>query len=87
MKVLLDMITREIAGETILVPVGASAIKYNGLITLNEVGAFLWARLPGAADEAALVDAVLEEYEVSREEASSDVAEFIAQLKELKIVE
>lgn len=87
MKVLLDMITREIAGETILVPVGASAIKYNGLITLNEVGAFLWARLPGAEDEAALVDAVLEEYEVSREEAASDVAEFIAQLKELKIVE
>lgn len=87
MKVLLDMITREIAGETILVPVGASAIKYNGLITLNEVGAFLWARLPNAADVNALVDALLEEYEVSREEAASDVAEFIAQLKELKIVE
>lgn len=87
MKVLLDMITREIAGETILVPVGASAIQYNGLITLNEVGAFLWARLPGAEDEAALVDAVLEEYEVSREEASSDVADFIQQLRELKILE
>lgn len=87
MKVLLDLITREIAGETILVPVGAAAMKYNGLITLNEVGAFLWERLPGAADEAALTEAVLEEYEVSREEAAADVAEFIGQLRQLEIVE
>ena len=31
-----DYIVREIAGETILVPTGASAEHFNGMLTLNE---------------------------------------------------
>ena len=30
-----DYILREIAGETILIPSGAAAQKFNGLVTLN----------------------------------------------------
>lgn len=36
-----DYILREIAGETILVPTGASADHFNGMLTLNETSRFL----------------------------------------------
>ena len=42
MKVSNEFILREVAGEYILVPVGAAAVKFNGLITLNEIGAFIF---------------------------------------------
>ena len=39
MKLKSTIILRKIAGETILVPVGEDAVRVNGLITVNEVGA------------------------------------------------
>lgn len=87
MKVNMEFVTREVAGEYLLVPVGKTTLDLNGIMTLNEVGAFLWEKLPQAADEAALVDAVLEEYEAERPEVEQDVSEFLGKLRELKIIE
>lgn len=57
-----DYILREIAGETILVPTGASADHFNGMMTLNETSRFLWElfRMPHTIDEA--VTASQEQY-------------------------
>ena len=33
---------RKIAGSNIVVPVGAASSDFNGMITLNDTGAFLW---------------------------------------------
>lgn len=82
-----ELIKRQIAGDTILVPVGKTVYDANGLFVLNELGDFLWDRLPGAASQQELVDAVLAEYEVSAEEAAADIAEFLAQLRKLEILE
>lgn len=87
MKVNLEFVTREVAGEYLLVPVGKTTLDLNGIMTLNEVGAFLWEKLPSAENEAALVDAVLAEYEAERPEVERDVSEFLSQLRELKIVD
>ena len=81
-----ELITREIAGEVILVPVGKSVLESNGLFALNELGAFLWKHLPEAADEAALVEQVLAEYEVDRETAEADTAEFLQKLRDMGIL-
>ena len=81
-----DLIKREIAGDTILVPCGKTVYDSNGLFALNELGAFLWDRLPKADSEEELVAAVLEEYEVTREEAAKDIAEFLAKLKKMDIL-
>ena len=37
-----ELIKREIAGDTILVPVGKTVFDANGLFVLNEIGAFIW---------------------------------------------
>lgn len=81
-----ELVKREIAGDTILVPVGQSVYESNGLFVLNELGSFLWDRLPDAEDEEALLQAVLAEYEVTREVARADIREFLDNLRKLGII-
>lgn len=81
-----ELIKREIAGDTILVPVGQTVLDSNGLFVLNELGAFIWELLPEAKDESDICEAILREYEVTAEEASRDVAEFLENLKKLEIL-
>ena len=81
-----ELIKREIAGDTILVPVGKTVLDSNGLFVLNELGAFIWELLPDAKDEAEICEAILKEYDVSAETAAGDVAEFIGKLREMNIV-
>ena len=88
MNVKLDFVLREIAGETLLVPAGKTALDLNGMLTLNETGAALWRMLPEAADAEALTQGLLQEFEVyTAEQVRADVEEFLARLRELGIVE
>lgn len=81
-----ELVKREIAGDTILVPVGQTVYETNGLFILNELGSFLWDRLTGAEDEEPLLQAVLAEYEVSREVALADIREFLDNLRKQGII-
>lgn len=86
MQIKKELICREIAGESFLVPVGKAIYDTNGLFVLTEVGGFLWNRLPLAADEEDLVQAVLAEYEVDEETVRKDVSGFLSKLKNLGIL-
>ena len=81
-----ELIKRQIATETILVPVGKAVYDSHGLFVLNELGEFIWVLLPKVETEAEIVDAILKEYDVSAEVAEADVAEFMAALKKLDII-
>ena len=81
-----ELVKRDIAGDTILVPVGKTVYDATGLFVLNELGAFIWDLLPQAETEDDICKAVLEAYEVSKEEARADIAEFLDQLKKLNIL-
>lgn len=87
MKIKSGFILREIAGEYIIVPTGQAAIDFNGLITVNEVGRFLWEELQKETTESELTDRILDEYEIDRETALNDVREFIENLKTSGILE
>ena len=87
MKIKSGFIMREIAGDYIVVPTGKAAVDFNGLITVNEVGKFLWDELLNEADEDKLIDRVLEEYEIDRDTAALDVKEFVGQLQVSGILE
>lgn len=81
-----ELLKREIAGETILVPVGKTVYDSHGLFALNELGSFLWDLLPEAENEDALVAAVLREYEVDEATARQDIAEFLDKLRQMNII-
>lgn len=86
MKIKKELIKREIAGDTVLVPVGRSVYDSNGLFVLNELGAFVWDRLPDAAGEQELCAAILAEYDVTEEAASKDLAAFLQKLRVMDII-
>ena len=79
-------ILRQIAGEYVILPTGSTTLNFNGMITVNEQGAFLWERLREETTRDALVAAILEEYEVDPETAGADVDEFLAVLRHSRIL-
>ena len=86
MKIKKELIKRQVAGDTILVPVGQAVYDSNGLFVLNELGAFIWEILPNMETEDEICEAILAEYDVSPEEATRDVKEFLQKLSELHIL-
>lgn len=81
-----DLIKRQIAGETVLVPFGKTVYDSNGLFILNELGGFLWDLLPAAQSEEELVSAVLAEYEADEETVRGDIGEFLDKLRKMDII-
>lgn len=55
MKIKDGFLLREVAGSHIVVPLGGAA-DFGGMMTLNPVGAFLWAALEADTDDQALVE-------------------------------
>ena len=86
MKIKKELVKREIAGDTILVPVGKTMYDSRGMFILNELGAFIWDHLEEAETEADLVRAVTEEYDVEEVVAAADVHEFAEKLRELGVI-
>ena len=87
-----DFMLRDIAGEVILVPTGAATQQFNGMITLNEVAAFIWKNLDGVSisglnikgkDIKSFEDG---EFEVDEETARTDVEGFVGALYEHGLV-
>ena len=79
-----DFMLRDIAGEVILVPTGAATQQFNGMITLNEVAAFIWKNLDESKSKEALVDKIMDE--VDEETARTDVEGFVGALYEHGLV-
>lgn len=82
-----DYLMRSIAGETILIPSGAAAQKFNGLVTVNAIGSFIWDVLQQPVTLDALVGRITEEYEVDEATARSDAEEFLAELRQIGALE
>ena len=87
MKLKEGFIFRKIAGDNVVVPIGQQIKEFNGLIKLNESGAFLWNILKEGSSKEELVEKLLEEYEIDRDFAENDVEKFINILKERDMLE
>ena len=82
MKIKGTYILREVAGSFAVVPVGATVADFNGMITLNETGAFLWQQLGEEIDRDGLIERLTAEYDVTPERAAADVDVFLHTLRE-----
>ena len=77
-------VVREIAGEFIAVPVDSSC--GTNIVILNPVSKFLWEELREEKSFDELLDAMLKNYEVSKEEAEADLKDFLMQLTENNLI-
>ena len=82
MKIEKEFILREIAGDYIIVPVGKTALEFNGMITLNDVAVFIWENLERVDSQAELLQLVLDEFEVDEATADADLNGFLSMLLE-----
>lgn len=87
MKIAKEFILREIAGECILVPTGATTQEFNGLITLSETAKFIWENIEKVDSMEEMIQLILEEYEVDEETAKKDANGFISELVRVGFVE
>lgn len=87
MKIKQGFVLRTVGDNSIVIALGDKAKEFNAMISLNEVGAFLWKQLEKGADEQALVQALLGEYEVSEEIAKNDVSKFVQKLREEELLD
>ena len=78
---------RQIADEWIVLPLASETVDFTGMLNLNESGAMLWKVLEQDCSKEALVRALLEEYEVSEEQAATDAEEFLNKLIEAGCIE
>ena len=82
MKLSENFALRQVAGTWVVMPLGDATLDFNGMMTLNDTGAFLWKALEQGSDKNALVTALTAEYAVGAEQAAADVEEFMAMLAE-----
>ena len=82
-----EFVQREIAGEVILVPVGQTALAFNGIVTLNQTGVEIWKGLQEEKSREQILEELLEQFEVSRETAEEDLDAFLKYLSGNDLIE
>ena len=81
MKIKDGYVLRQVDGNSIVIAVGDEALNFNGIITINGAGTFLWEKLINGADKDTLLRAMLSEYDIDEATASADIDEFLLKLK------
>ena len=88
MKIRDGFILRDVGGKTYVVATGELSREFNGMITLNETGKFIWQQLQNDVTSEAIVDEMAKVYEdADRKVIEQDVLDFIAKLEKDKVLE
>jgi hypothetical protein len=74
-------VARQIAGETLIVPVSSRVGDLDAIYTLNEVGSRVWTLIKAPTSTEEIVTALCEEYDAPREQVERDVAELLEELQ------
>ncbi len=82
MKINELFVLRQVVDTWVVMPISSALINMDGMMILNETGAFLWKELMQERTQSDLVNALCNEYNVDREKASNDVACFIKKLSD-----
>ena len=81
MKIKKDLVIRQVADTWVVLPTAEKVLDFDGMLTLNETGLMLWKLLENESTLEDLASALMQEYEVDREQALIDVGEFVETLK------
>lgn len=85
MKIKGEYMLREIAGETVAVPVGGTVLNSNILAVLNGTGKLFWELLTKDMSEDEIVASVCDEYDVDADTVKADLHEFVEYLRNNKV--
>lgn len=74
-------VTRRIGGETIIVPVRGGVGDLKAIYTLNDSGTGIWQMIREGKPVSQIVNEICQEYEVSAEEVTQDLVDFMCDLR------
>lgn len=80
------MVARDIAGETILVPIYKHSDDINCIYSLNETGSLIWKMLNGKNTIAQVKKQILDEFDGPAEQIDKTLSGFLSDLKEAKAI-
>lgn len=81
MKIREGFLLRNVAGNNVVVPIGQATLDFNGMMSLNETGAFIFSKMLDGTTKEQLIEDLISEYEVEREIAQKDVDNFIKKVE------
>jgi methyltransferase-like protein len=81
-----SMVSRQIGDEFILVPIRQNAGEIDSIYTLNDTAAYIWGQIDGQKSVGEIKKRILEEFEVTPEDAERDLTEHLQQLTTLKAI-
>ena len=87
MKLKYDIAIKEVADKFVAVAKNGETEEVEKVFTLNETGVFILRALMEGADTPAIVSQLLAEYDVTLQEAETEVNSFIDMLKKKGIAE
>ncbi len=82
-----DVLTRQIAGETIIVPIRGKLADMQNIFAVNVVAEFIWERMDGKRSLDDIAREVAQHFEVSEGVARSDVLEFVDELSRAGLID
>jgi hypothetical protein len=82
-----EVVSRQIEGELVIVPIRHGVGDLNSLYTLNLVGSVLWDYLGEGHTLSEMVQRICDEFQVTTTEAQVDIEEFLSSLLEEKLIQ
>jgi len=80
------IVSRDVAGETIVVPICRGVGDLDSVYTFNPVGRSLWRLLENGQSVEELANWVATHYEVDEQQAVADVQSYLSELQEIGLV-
>lgn len=87
MKTKKGFLLRSVGGRHVVVAIGKASEEFNGLITLNESGAFLWKLLQNGTTYQEMLDEMLKEYDTDEQTAREGIDAFLNIAREAGLIE
>ena len=73
---------RQIAGEYLAVPISNEVGSDANIVILNPVSQVIWTKLEAGATFNEILDSVMKEFNVKKEEATADIKDFLDGLEQ-----
>ena len=81
-----SVVTRKTGNEYVLVPITNNIADMNSVYTLNETGAFIWEQINGKRSVEEIINSLIAEYDIDKQNAQSDVFSFIENMSRYLII-
>lgn len=81
-----DIVKRKIVDELILVPIGSSMGRQQKIFSLNGLGEYIYDHFDSIVSLEEILAGILKEFSVTKEQAQTDLLEFVAKMHEQGII-